>query len=159
MNTEERNDVGCSVQRIDDERGSRLNLSAQEAQMSFAARVVLLFAMLASPFCAPAKASEYEVGATLVCDTQEQVERFAALFVGDAEAAIRLVNAEERNPTACALMNVAYMRGTQVGMARNGEHAFEVIRILVVGVESGNGIRPTRPTPYFSLFGVKEYAV
>jgi hypothetical protein len=56
-------------------------------------------------------------------------------------------------------MNIAYTRGNQVGMARHGEHAFEIIRILVVGIESGNGIRPVRPTPYFSLFGVKEYAV
>jgi hypothetical protein len=159
MNTEGKKDVGCSVQRIDDERGSRSNRSAQEAQMSFAARVVLLFATLAVPFCAPAQASDYEVGATLVCDTQEQVERFAALFTGDAQTAIRLVNADERNPAACALMNIAYMRGAQVGMARHGEHAFEIIRILVVGVESGNGIRPTRPARYFSLFGVKEYAV
>jgi hypothetical protein len=87
------------------------------------------------------------------------VERFAALFTGDAEATVRFVNAEEKNPIACAIMNIAYMRGTQVGMARHGEHAFEIIRILVVGVESGNSIRPIRPAPYFSLFGVKEYAV
>jgi hypothetical protein len=30
------------------------------------------------PFCASAQASDYEVGATLVCDKQEQVERFTA---------------------------------------------------------------------------------
>jgi hypothetical protein len=64
MNTEEKNDVGCSVQLIDDERGNRLNRTGQEAQMSCAARVVLLFAMLAAPFCAPAQASDYEVGSS-----------------------------------------------------------------------------------------------
>jgi hypothetical protein len=51
------------------------------------------------------------------------------------------------------------MRGTQVGMARHGENAFEIVHILVVGVESGDGIRLVRPAVYFSLFGVKEYAV
>jgi hypothetical protein len=127
--------------------------------VSFAARLVPLFALLAAPFCAPAQASDYEIGASLVCDTQRQVERFVALFTGDAQAAIRVVNAEEENPTACAIMNVAYMRGTQVGMARHGDTAFEIIRILVVGIEAGNGIRPVRPAAYFSLFGVKEYAV
>jgi hypothetical protein len=56
-------------------------------------------------------------------------------------------------------MNVAYLRGAQLGMARHGGNAFEIIRILVVGIETGNGIRLVRPASYFSLFGVKEYAV
>jgi hypothetical protein len=127
--------------------------------MNFAARIVLLFALLAAPFGVPAQASDYEVGTRLVCDTQGQVERFVALFSGDAQFAIRGVNAEEANPNACAIMNVAYMRGTQMGMARHGENAFEIVHILVVGVESGDGIRPVRPAAYFSLFRVKEYAV
>ena len=127
--------------------------------MNFAARIVPLFALLAAPFCVPAQASDYEVGASLVCDTQGQVERFVALFSGDAQVAIQVVNAEEANPNACAIMNVAYLRGTQMGMARHGENAFEIVHILVVGVESGDGIRPVRPAAYFSLFGVKEYAV
>ena len=116
-------------------------------------------ALLAAPFCAPAQASDYEVGASLVCDTQGQVERFVALFSGDAQAAIRMVNAEEANPNACAIMNVAYMRGTQVGMARHGENTFEIVHILVVGVETGDGILPVRPAAYFSLFEVREYGV
>jgi hypothetical protein len=56
-------------------------------------------------------------------------------------------------------MNLAYIRGAQIGVARHGDNAFEIIRILVVGIETGNGIRPVRPGAYFSLFGVKEYAV
>ena len=127
--------------------------------MSFAMRLVPLFALLATPFCAPTQAADYEVGASLVCDTQAQVERFVALFTGDAQAAIRVVNAEEQNPSACAIVNVAYMRGQQIGMARHGDSAFEIVRILVVGIESDEGIRAVRPSVYFSLFGVKEYAV
>ena len=122
-------------------------------------RLVPLFALLATPFCAPAQATDYEVGASLVCDTQAQVERFVALFTGDAQAAIRVVNAEEQNPSACAIVNVAYMRGQQIGMARHGDSAFEIVRILVVGIESDEGIRAVRPAVYFSLFGIKEYAV
>jgi hypothetical protein len=127
--------------------------------MRFAAHVVSLFALLAAPFSGSAHASDYEVGTSLVCDTQEQVEHFVAQFTGDAQAAIKYVNDEQKNPTACAIMNVAYMRGTQVGMARHGEHAFEIVRILVVGVETENSIRAVRPAAYFSLFGIKEYAV
>jgi hypothetical protein len=81
------------------------------------------------------------------------------LFAGDAQSAIRVVNAEEHNPSACAIVNVAYIRGTQIGMARHGDTAFEIVRILVVGVETEDGVQQVRPTVYFSLFGVTEYAV
>jgi len=129
--------------------------------MSFATRLVPLFALLAMPLCAPAQASDpqasdYEVGLSLVCDTQGQVERFVALFAGDAQSAVRVVNAEAHDPSACAIVNVAYMRGAQIGMARHGDNAFEIVRILVVGIETDTGVRPAA---YFSLFGVREYAV
>jgi hypothetical protein len=127
--------------------------------MSFTARLAPLFALLTAPFCAPALAADYEVGTSLVCDTQGQVERFVARFVSDAEAAVRAVNAEDHNPAACALVNVAYLRGSQVAMARHGDNAFEIVRILVVGIETAAGMRPVRPAAYFSLFAVKEYAV
>jgi len=127
--------------------------------MSFAMRFVPLFALLLTPFCTPAQAADYEVDASLVCDTQAQVERFVALFSGDAKAAVRVVNAEEQNPSACAIVKVAYMRGPQITMARNGDSAFEIARILVVGVETEDGLQAVRPAVFFSLFGVKEYAI
>jgi hypothetical protein len=68
-------------------------------------------------------------------------------------------NAEEQNPTACALINAAYLWGAKIGMARNGDSAFEIVRILVVGIDTVAGIRAVPPGAYFSLFGVKEYAV
>jgi hypothetical protein len=91
--------------------------------------------------------------------TQTQVERFVALLSGDTQAAIDAVNAEEQNPTACALVDVAYLRGAEIGVARNGDSAFEIVRILVVGIDTAAGIRAVRPSAYFSLFGVTEYAV
>jgi hypothetical protein len=78
--------------------------------LRFAARLIALLAVLAAPLCASAQPTEYEVGASLVCDTQSQAERFVALFAGDAQAAIDGVNAEEHDSTACALINAAYVR-------------------------------------------------
>jgi hypothetical protein len=130
--------------------------------MSFTMRMMLPLALSASLLGASARAADYadyETATSLVCDTQAQVERFVALFAGDAQAAIRVVNAEEQNPSACMIMNVAYRRGAQIGTARHGDNAFAIVRILVVGVETGEGIRPVRPAVYFSLFDVKEYAV
>jgi hypothetical protein len=128
--------------------------------MSFATRLAVLSVLLASPLCAPARATtDYEIGPSLACDTQAQVERFVALFAGDAQDAIQIVNGEEENPSACVIRNVAFMRGMKVGMARHGDSAFEIVRILVVGIKTDSGVLPVRPSIHFSLFGVKEYAI
>jgi hypothetical protein len=97
--------------------------------LSVATRLIPLLAVLAAPLCASAQPTEYEVGASLVCDTQTQAERFVALFSGDAQAAVDAVNAEEHDPSACALINAAYLRGSHVGTARYGDNAFEIVRI------------------------------
>ena len=127
--------------------------------MSFVTRLVPLFTLLVTAFCGPALAWDYEVGTSLVCDTRAQVERFAVLFSGDAPAAIQAINTEEQNPSACALVDVAFVRGAQIAMARHGDNSFEIVRILVVGIATDSGIRPLRPAAYFSLFHVKELAV
>jgi hypothetical protein len=127
--------------------------------MGFAIHFVLLLPVLACLLSAPVRASEYEVDTSLVCDTQAQVERFAAVFTGDEQDAIRVVNAEEQNPSACVIKNAAYMRGTRLGMVRHGDNAFEIVRILVIGIETEHGILSVRPSVYFSLFSVKEYAI
>jgi hypothetical protein len=107
----------------------------------------------------PARAQEYERGTALLCDTQRQVERYVALFNGEEQSAINAVNTEEKNPTACALETVAFMRGPELGTARNKENAFHIVRILVVGVETPSGLRSVRPSAYFSAFKVVEYDV
>ena len=122
-------------------------------------RIAALAAVLATPFCAPAHAMDYEVGKSLVCDTQIQAERFVAHFTGDATAAVKVVNTEEHNPSACAIVNVAFVRGNMIGTARHGDTAFQVVRILVVGVEAEGSIHAVNPGVYFSVFGVKEYAI
>jgi hypothetical protein len=127
--------------------------------MMFATRLLPLLAVLIAPSCGSAHATDYEVGTSIICDTRTQVESFVAQFSGDTQAAIDAVNAEENNPTACALIDAAYLRGAEIGVARNGDSAFEIVRILVVGIDTAAGIQMVRPSAYFSLFGVKEYAV
>jgi hypothetical protein len=115
----------------------------------------LLSLIMFSPACA----QEYEHGAALLCDTQRQVERYVALFNGKEQSAINAVNTEEQNPSACAIETVAFVRGPDLGTARNKESAFQVVRVLVVGVETPSGLRSIRPTPYFSAFKLLEYDV
>jgi hypothetical protein len=127
--------------------------------MMFATRLLTFLAVLIGPLCGSAQTMDYEVGTSIICDTQTQVERFVALFSGETQAAIDAVNAEEQDPTACALVDVAYLRGAEIGMARSGDSAFAIVRILVVGIDTAAGIQVVRPSAYFSLFAVKEYAV
>jgi hypothetical protein len=126
--------------------------------------VALLATSLATAVSFPVRADDelpvdYEVGEALICDTQAQAERFVASFHGDAPAAISVVNAEEHNPSACAIVNVAYVRGPSLETARNRDDAFEIVRILVIGVQLENAMRSVRPAAYFSLLRVKEFAV
>ena len=125
--------------------------------------LTLLFLLI----CAPVQALEkrgldernIEVGDVLVCDTQEQVERYVAHYHGDNEAAVRAVNREENDPRACGVATAAFVRGPQMATARAENMAFEIIRILVLGIDSQDGFRPVQPAPYFTAFGVTEYHV
>jgi hypothetical protein len=120
---------------------------------------VLYLALLSLIIFSPARAQEYEHGTALLCDTQSQVERYVAFFNGEEQPEINAVNSEEQNPTACVFETVAFMRGADLGTARNKESAFQIVRILVVGVETPSGFRSVRPSAYFSAFKVVEYDV
>src|SRR6202035_266436 len=120
----------------------------QEDQMRLALHFALLFLLA----CYPAQAQEYEHGTALLCDSQKQVERYVALFKGKEQSTIDEVNTEEKDPTACGLATVAYVRGPDLGTARNNESAFQIVRILVVAVEMPDGLRPVQPVPYFTAF-------
>jgi hypothetical protein len=119
----------------------------------------LYLALLSLLLCGPAHAQQYEESTTLLCDTQRQVERYVALFNGDEQSAIKAVNTEEQDPTACVLATVAFVRGPELATARNEQGAFQIARILVLGVETPNGFRPAKPKAFFSAFKVTEYDV
>ena len=117
--------------------------------------------------CAPVQAQDkhgigernVEFSDVVVCDTQEQAERYVALYHGDSDAAVRAVNRQENDPRACGVASAAFIRGPQMATARAGNTAFEIVRILVFGIDSHGAIRPVRPAPYFTAFGVTEYDV
>ena len=100
--------------------------------------------------------SGVEVGAGLVCDTQEQAERFVSVLDRDIEAAASAVNAEVGDPTACILTGMVYVRGDQISKARGNGGAFNVLKIMVVGVMTEAGIRAIQPQFYFSVEKIEE---
>jgi hypothetical protein len=138
-----------------------MDLRLEEVAMKLFTRIALLvlpLALLSSP---PAQAHDFdvEVGTSLICDTQAQVERYVSLYDGDAESTVNSVNAEEHNPTACAVVTMSYMRGRQLARARNKDTSFQIVPILVLGLVTEEGVKSVTPAPYFSVFTVDEIAI
>ena len=109
--------------------------------------------------CLPAQAYEIETGAVTICDTEQQVQRFAELFEGNQQRAIAAVNDEEHDPNACGMVDAAYVLGPQLGMARNKSQAFQITEIVVVGLSTNSGYRPVNPARFFTPIKVWEVAV
>jgi hypothetical protein len=122
-------------------------------------KTALVVAILSLVTCPPVHAYETETGAVMICDTQKQVERYVQVFDGNPRAAIRAVNTEENDPNACALADVAYVQGPDVGMARSSSHAFRIVPIAVVGVNTARGAAPVKPALFFTPVEIKELSV
>jgi len=107
----------------------------------------------------PANAYEIQSGAVTICDTQGQVERYVQVFDGNPQVAIGAVNTEEHDPNACALVNVSYVQGPELGVVRGRMHAFQIMPIVVLGLNTPNGYRPASPALFFTPVKVTEFAV
>jgi hypothetical protein len=103
-----------------------------------------------------ARATEIEIGTDLICDTQQQVERFVTLFDGNAERAINTVNAEANDLNACIVATIAYMPGPEVATARTEVGTFHVLKVLVLGILTEAGFQYVRPAVFFSVTKVDE---
>ncbi len=120
----------------------------------------LQFPLLCLLLCSPVRAQEVEYGTALICDTQQQTEQLVARLNGDdLDAAVSAVNASEGDPEACRIATFAFVRGTKLATARSKNATFQLVRILVVGVQTASGFQSIVPAAYVSLFKVKEYAV
>ena len=122
-------------------------------------KTALVLGVLLPLVCLPAQAYEIQSGAVTICDTRGQAERYVQLFDGNPQVAIGAVNSEEHNPTACALVNVSYVQGPELGIVRGREHAFQIMPIVVVGVYTPNGQRAAAPALFFTPVKVTEFAV
>lgn len=107
----------------------------------------------------PARAQQVEVGSGLVCDTQAQAERFVALYDGEAESTAEKVNTAERDPTACVVSTIAYLRGRKVAMARTRDTTFQIVPILVLGIVTEKGVQSVTPSSFFSAIEIDEIGI
>lgn len=113
---------------------------------------VLLWAFLTAFVVAGAQAHELTEGTGVVCDTVEQIERFASLDA--THEAIKTVNAGQN---VCVMATVSYYRGRDLNRVRSSEHSWQVVEILVVAfVVRGQWATITPPSIQYTLFQVEE---
>jgi len=106
---------------------------------------------------AHASTDEIEVSTAVVCNTQKQVEEFVAFDNGDWQAAVRAVNVEERDPSACAVASIVFVRGHDTATVRTGQATFRIAPILIIGVMTSAGMRTIdAPAVQFAPFKIDE---
>src|SRR5262249_50333260 len=104
-----------------------------------------------------AAAADVKVGAGIICDTKDQVERYVAVFKGDPADALTAVNNEAKKDNACGVAAIAYVESEIGDTARNGHgDAFRVVKILVLGVVTDAGVQRITPFPQFTIVRVEE---
>jgi hypothetical protein len=72
---------------------------------------------------------------------------------------LQKVNASERNPTACIVSAMAYLRGRNLATTRTRDTTFQIVPILVVGVVTEKGIETVEPSVYYSAIEIKEIGI
>jgi hypothetical protein len=97
-----------------------------------------------------------QIGSALICDTQQQVERFVELYDGDIESALIKVNGEQPEPNACDVATIAYVMGPEVATASVKTGSYRIVRVLVVGAITENGMTAAEPTPLYSVTRAEE---
>jgi hypothetical protein len=111
-----------------------------------------------SPSGEPRPALPIEYGKGLVCHTQEQAEQLVARLGTDIDAATSTVNAGEHDGDACGIASLAFVRGGDLETVRNKDATFQIVEILVVGVETPKGFQAVVPAVFVALRKVNEYA-
>jgi hypothetical protein len=119
----------------------------------------LCVAALSSLISVPSWAQTVEVETGVFCDTQKQMERYVALYSGDTQAALKAVNSEVNDPTACVYGTIAYIRGPEIATARNKNETYHIVRVIVVGFMTHSGFRASAPAASFSVEKIDERIV
>jgi hypothetical protein len=127
--------------------------SSEEVRMNRALRAVAFSLFMLAPAVANElpNASNIQVGTTVICDTQKQMERFVVVFDGDFSSAMDKVNTEENNPTACIGATMAYVQGHELSKAKGFKGTYNIIRVLVLGITTPMGFQPIQPATFFSI--------
>jgi hypothetical protein len=128
--------------------------------MAFALRLASLILPSILLLALPARADDLQVGTGLVCDTQQQVERFVSLYDGDAMTAVGTVNAEEHDPNACVIVTMVYVPGAPIATTTSKDKMFHIVPVLVIGIVTPEGgVQAVDPAQFFSAEEVEGFGI
>lgn len=125
-------------------------------------------AMWGLVFCFPAGAiaqdrePALEVGVGLICNSESQVERYLALHIADRspDAAVKLVNEEVKDPNACTLASIAFLRGSQGKQVSAPGGVMKITEVTIVATQTTEGNwEPIVPIVQFTAIYEKLEAV
>lgn len=120
------------------------------ARILWAALCVALFACV---YSFPVRANEVHTGTGLVCDTREQVALFASLVEGRGpQAAMAAVNEDAKTANACVIAGVALVVVEKLDKLTIGGRPYVIVKILIGGVVTPNGMQPVPPKEFYTLF-------
>ena len=125
-------------------------------------RLTWAAAAAAMAMCGPAFAGEISVnpstagttvGVGIICDTAEQAEHFVSLRAGGADPrnAILAVNTAAKNPRACGVAAVAFVRDAMLESRAVNDKLLQVVRINILAGFNGSAWQQTA--------GMVQYAV
>ncbi len=126
-------------------------------------RIGLVTAVLLAASCAVmARADEPEhpggvqIGQGIVCDTEQQAQRFAALIPErGADGAMDAVNKEANNPLACGMAMIAFKPGRHVGDVHNDKGTFKIMEIQIFAAATPQGWRTVNGATQFTAMPVE----
>jgi hypothetical protein len=133
--------------------------------MDLLLRLAFVLVLVCFPAAAIAQEPEHDasaqVGAGIVCDSAQQIERYVALKTEGAppEQAVRLVNAEANNPEACALLLIAFIPRAQVGNLSVTGGVLRVMEITVVAAATNAGWNSIPAVTQYTAVFVKSEEV
>lgn len=118
--------------------------------MKMLSRAVMWSLLLCFPLGANAlekptdKDKPVEVGIGLICNSEQQVQRYLSLHVKDAEpdTAIQTVNIEAKDPNACAMAAIAFVRGDEGATVPAPGGQMKIMRIQIVAAQTPMGWTP-----------------
>jgi hypothetical protein len=96
-----------------------------------------------------------EVGIGLICNSEQQVQRYLSLHVKDQspEAAIQRVNTEASDPNACSMAAIAFTRGKERAAVPAPGGQMKIMEIKIVAAQTPFGWQPvTGLVQYTAIF-------
>ena len=112
---------------------------------------------LAVPAAAETEAPAPQFKSGLICDTQEQAERFVlVLRDNNIEKALGTVNTEAGTPDACMVATYGYVPGQTVSEVERNGAIVDVIEIKVMAVATSSGLQMIEPKVYYTIVPTRD---